>query len=124
MTSGVIQNTVPCMAVKAPPTSSSVLSKIPKSDILQVPDTSIRIMSSDKIPTRLEIPASLIELVWLFPFEFNVATVEIAVDFVDRDNLVAVDVSICTVSLGFSSDCIGGCGLTIHYLRCRKIPKK
>lgn len=47
MTSGAIQNIVPCIAVEAPkPPMSSVLLEIPKSDILQIPDVSTKILSA------------------------------------------------------------------------------
>jgi len=74
-------------------------------------------MISDKIPTRLEILVSSIELELSYPFKFDVAAIgaiRVAVDSVDGDSLAAVDVSICKFSLGFSSDCSGDCGLTIH----------
>lgn len=48
ITSGAIQNTVPCIAVKAPPCKSSVRFEIPKSEILHVPDISTRMLSAFK----------------------------------------------------------------------------
>jgi len=48
ITSGAIQKTVPCMAVKAPPSLSSVLFEIPKSEILHTPDISNKILSAFK----------------------------------------------------------------------------
>src|ERR1700733_5988362 len=47
MTSGAIQNTVPCIAVDAPkPSILSVRLAIPKSDILQIPVVSTKILSA------------------------------------------------------------------------------
>jgi len=70
-------------------------------------------MISDKIP-RLEFPVSSIKLGLLFLFEFDVVAIRVAVGSLDGDGLAVVGVSICTFSLGFSSDCSGDCGLTIH----------
>jgi len=43
----------------------------------------------------------------LFLFEFDVTAIRVAVDSLDGDGLAVVGVSICTFSLGFSSDCRG-----------------
>lgn len=48
MTSGAIQKTVPCIAVDAIPFRSSVRFEIPKSEILQIPVFSTKMLSAFK----------------------------------------------------------------------------
>lgn len=70
ITSGAIQNTVPCMAVKAPPASSSVLFEIPKSDILQIPDVSTRILSALRSWAECELWSLIFSLSHLLDVEY------------------------------------------------------